>query len=229
CGAGGGDAGAVQPGAVQPRPPRARVGPAALGAEERPYRHRLQPARPGPTLRALPGSGAEQLPAPAVGLPDGRARTPRAPDLRAREHRLSPSGDRRAGGPRVADRQAQRGRHPGRVQPAAGGGERGGRRPRADGRRGGAAKHADSAAGGGVMRLEAVELRRIGMPLVAPFETSFGVQSERDILLVKAITSGGEGWGECVAGEEPTYSPEYVDGAQHVLAHHLLPRLFGRE
>ena len=79
------------------------------------------------------------------------------------------------------------------------------------------------------MKLETVELRRIGLPLVAPFETSFGVQVERDILLVKAITSEGEGWGECVAGEEPTYSPEYVDGAQHVLAHHLLPRLFGRE
>src|SRR5262252_7591333 len=79
------------------------------------------------------------------------------------------------------------------------------------------------------MRLEAVELRRIGMPLVAPFETSFGVQSDRDILLVKAITSDGEGWGECVAGEEPTYSPEYVDGAQHVLTHHLLPRLFARD
>jgi len=78
------------------------------------------------------------------------------------------------------------------------------------------------------MRLEAVELRRIGMPLVAPFETSFGVQLERDILLVRATTSEGEGWGECVAGEEPTYSPEYVDGAQHVIAHHLLPRLFGR-
>ncbi|HET7465557.1 MAG TPA: o-succinylbenzoate synthase [Candidatus Dormibacteraeota bacterium] len=76
------------------------------------------------------------------------------------------------------------------------------------------------------MRLEVVELRRIGIPLVAPFETSFGVQLDRDILLVKAITSEGEGWGECVAGEDPTYSPEYVDGAQHVLVHHLLPRLF---
>jgi o-succinylbenzoate synthase len=76
------------------------------------------------------------------------------------------------------------------------------------------------------LTLEAVELRRIRMPLVAPFETSFGVQSERDILLVKAITSVGEGWGECVATEEPTYSPEYVDGAQHVLVHHLIPRLF---
>ncbi|MEA2656679.1 MAG: o-succinylbenzoate synthase [Chloroflexota bacterium] len=76
------------------------------------------------------------------------------------------------------------------------------------------------------MKLEAVELRRIRLPLVAPFETSFGVQTERDILLVKATTSDGEGWGECVATEEPTYSPEYVDGAQHVLVHHMLPRLF---
>ncbi len=79
------------------------------------------------------------------------------------------------------------------------------------------------------MRLEAVELRRIRMTLVAPFETSFGIQTERDILLLKAITSDGEGWGECVAGEEPTYSSEYVDAAQHVLVHHLLPRLFDQE
>lgn len=76
------------------------------------------------------------------------------------------------------------------------------------------------------MKLEAVELRRIRMPLVSPFETSFGVQTERDILLLKATTSDGEGWGECVAGEEPVYSSEYVEAAQHVLVHHLLPRLF---
>ncbi len=78
------------------------------------------------------------------------------------------------------------------------------------------------------MKLEGVELRRIRLSLVAPFETSFGVQTERDVLLVKAITSVGEGWGECVAGEEPTYSSEYVAGAQHVLIHHLLPRLLGQ-
>ena len=74
-------------------------------------------------------------------------------------------------------------------------------------------------------KLEAVELRRIRLSLVAPFETSFGVQTERDVLLLKVITTDGTGWGECVAGEEPTYSNEYVDGAQHVLIHHLLPRL----
>jgi O-succinylbenzoate synthase len=78
-----------------------------------------------------------------------------------------------------------------------------------------------------------VELRRIAMPLVSPFRTSFGSQTERDILLVRvdlADTSGAtsdtvEGWGECVALSEPSYSPEYVDGAQHVIIHHLLPRL----
>ena len=79
------------------------------------------------------------------------------------------------------------------------------------------------------MKLQGVELRRIRMSLVAPFETSFGVQMERDILLVRAVTTDGDGWGECVAGEEPTYSSEYVDGAQRVLADHLLPRLFDQD
>ena len=75
------------------------------------------------------------------------------------------------------------------------------------------------------MKLQAAEMRRAHLSLVAPFETSFGVQTERDVLLLKVITTDGEGWGECVAGEEPNYSSEYVDGAQHVLIHHLLPRL----
>ena len=79
------------------------------------------------------------------------------------------------------------------------------------------------------MKLNAVELRRIKLSLVAPFETSFGVQTERDVLLLKAITSEGEGWGECVASEEPNYSSEYVDAAQHVLIHHLLPKLLDRD
>ena len=78
--------------------------------------------------------------------------------------------------------------------------------------------------------IERVELRRIAMPLVSPFRTSFGNQTDRDILLVRvdlADASGSivEGWGECVALSEPSYSPEYVDGAQHVIVHHLLPRL----
>ncbi|MFN3257396.1 MAG: o-succinylbenzoate synthase [Ilumatobacter sp.] len=78
--------------------------------------------------------------------------------------------------------------------------------------------------------LRRVELRRIDLPLVSPFRTSFGVEADRDILLVRVewqSASGAvtEGWGECVALAEPTYSAEYVDGAQHVMTSHLLPRL----
>jgi O-succinylbenzoate synthase len=79
-------------------------------------------------------------------------------------------------------------------------------------------------------QLGAVELRRIAMPLVSPFRTSFGSQSARDILLLRVELTAEdgtvtEGWGECVALSEPSYSPEYVEGAQHVIEHHLLPRL----
>ena len=69
------------------------------------------------------------------------------------------------------------------------------------------------------------ELRRISLPLVSPFRTSFGTETARDILIVRALTDGPDGWGECVAGNDPLYSSEYVEGAQHVSIHHLLPRL----
>lgn len=76
------------------------------------------------------------------------------------------------------------------------------------------------------MRLEAIVLHRLGMPLVRPFETSFGTQTERVVLLVEVRTSGGTvGWGECVAGERPVYSSEYVDGCAHVIRAYLAPAL----
>jgi o-succinylbenzoate synthase len=77
------------------------------------------------------------------------------------------------------------------------------------------------------MKLVEVELRRIRLPLIAPFRTSFGVELDRDILLVKVTTDdGATGWGECVAGEQPLYSSEYVDGAHEVIRTFLLPRLW---
>jgi O-succinylbenzoate synthase len=75
------------------------------------------------------------------------------------------------------------------------------------------------------MKLTGIELRRIGMPLVAPFRTSFGVQTDRDVLLVRAVTADAEGWGECVAMGDPLYSSEYVDAAADVLRRFLLPAL----
>lgn len=64
------------------------------------------------------------------------------------------------------------------------------------------------------------------MPLVTPFRASYGVETTRDVLLLRAETDASEGWGECAALSEPLYASEYVDGCEHVLRHHLLPRLF---
>jgi o-succinylbenzoate synthase len=75
------------------------------------------------------------------------------------------------------------------------------------------------------VRVEAVELVRVRLPLVRPFRTSFGVQHERDALLVRVVADGLDGWGECVTTAAPLYSPEYTDGAAHVLEHHLVPML----
>ena len=75
------------------------------------------------------------------------------------------------------------------------------------------------------MKINAVELRRISLPMVSPFRTSFGIETTRDILLVRVESPEAEGWGECVAGIEPLYSPEYVEGAQHVIERFLIPRL----
>ncbi len=78
--------------------------------------------------------------------------------------------------------------------------------------------------------IDAVELRRIELPLVNPFQTSFGTWTFRDILLVRVIASGpgGEvdGWGECTAGTQPLYSSEYTAACEDVTRDHLLPRLF---
>jgi len=74
-------------------------------------------------------------------------------------------------------------------------------------------------------RLEAIELHRIEVPLVRPFETSFGRETVREALLVRVRTEAGDGWAECVAGREPFYSSEYVDGAAAVIEHYLGPAL----
>lgn len=81
--------------------------------------------------------------------------------------------------------------------------------------------------------IESVELRRIELPLVTPFQTSFGTWAFRDILLVRVIAAGPggpvEGWGECVAGTQPLYSSEYTSAAEDVTVDHLLPRLFAAD
>src|SRR3954464_1208664 len=75
------------------------------------------------------------------------------------------------------------------------------------------------------MKITGVELRRVAMPLVAPFRTSFGTEHARDVLLVRVVTPDAEGWAECVAMERPLYSSEYADGVADVLRRFMIPAL----
>lgn len=68
-------------------------------------------------------------------------------------------------------------------------------------------------------------MRRVQLPLVSPFRTSFGTQTSRDALLLRVVTDDAEGWGECVAMADPLYSSEYVDAAADVLRRFLIPAL----
>jgi len=79
------------------------------------------------------------------------------------------------------------------------------------------------------MRIREITLREIRMKLVAPFETSMERTEARRIVLVQTNVDGVTGWGECVAGESPYYSPETADTAWLILRDYLWPMIKGKE
>ncbi|HXW78028.1 MAG TPA: o-succinylbenzoate synthase [Acidimicrobiales bacterium] len=83
-------------------------------------------------------------------------------------------------------------------------------------------------------RLVGFELARALVPLRKRWVSEAGTFSQRDSLLVRAVVSfenenGGraevEGWGECTALPEPTYSAEYTAAAALVSERYLAPAL----
>jgi len=79
------------------------------------------------------------------------------------------------------------------------------------------------------MKITAIHLREIQMPLAYPFETSFGLTTNRRILLVELESEGLSAWGECVAGEHPYFSDEQIDTAWIITETELAPRLLSAE
>ena len=75
------------------------------------------------------------------------------------------------------------------------------------------------------MRIDGIVLRELHLPLVRPFETSFGVTRNRRILLAEVRADGLVGWGECTAGERPHFSGESTDTAWQVIMNELGPML----
>jgi len=75
------------------------------------------------------------------------------------------------------------------------------------------------------MKIDSIVLRELRMPLVRPFETSFGVTSNRRVILAEVRSEGLTGWGECTAGERPFFSAESTDSAWQVIVSELGPML----
>ena len=67
------------------------------------------------------------------------------------------------------------------------------------------------------------------MPLVAPFETSFGRETDRECVLIVLQSEGLNGYGECVATRDPGYNYETTGTAWHILKDFVAPLLLGKD
>ncbi len=79
------------------------------------------------------------------------------------------------------------------------------------------------------MKIEAITLHHISMPLVAPFETSFGRETDRQCVLITLRADGLIGYGECVATRDPGYSYETAGTAWHILEEFIAPLIIGKD
>jgi O-succinylbenzoate synthase len=79
------------------------------------------------------------------------------------------------------------------------------------------------------MRIEQIEIRHLELPLVHPFETSFGREEARQTILVAIYSEGLTGWGEAATSAGPWYEYETVETCWHVLREFLGPQVVGQQ
>jgi O-succinylbenzoate synthase len=79
------------------------------------------------------------------------------------------------------------------------------------------------------MKIESITLHHLSMPLVAPFETSFGRETDRQCVLITLQADGLTGYGECVATRDPGYSYETAGTAWHILQDFIAPLILGQD
>jgi len=79
------------------------------------------------------------------------------------------------------------------------------------------------------MNIESISLHHISMPLVAPFETSFGRETDRQCVLITLRADGLTGYGECVATRDPGYNYETAGTAWHILKDFVVPLILGQD
>ena len=78
------------------------------------------------------------------------------------------------------------------------------------------------------MPIDRIALYLVNLRLVAPFETSFGVEHDRQCVIVRVEAGGLTGWGECPAERTFGYSYETTTTVWHALKDFLIPRSLGQ-
>ena len=79
------------------------------------------------------------------------------------------------------------------------------------------------------MKIDSITLHHLSMPLVAPFETSFGRETDRECVLIEVNSEGLTGYGECVATRDPGYNYETTGTAIHILKDFIIPLMLNRD
>lgn len=80
------------------------------------------------------------------------------------------------------------------------------------------------------MKIKEIKLHQLLMTMKNPFTTSFGTQQKRFVTIVEAIDEDGtSGFGECVSGEDPLYSEEFMDATLIALKKYFGPLVINKE
>ncbi len=79
------------------------------------------------------------------------------------------------------------------------------------------------------MKIDSVTLNHVRMPLVSPFETSFGREVDRECVIITIQSEGLTGYGECVATRDPGYNYETTGTAIHILKDFIIPLILGQD
>ena len=79
------------------------------------------------------------------------------------------------------------------------------------------------------MKIDALDIYWVKLPLAFNFRTSYGDQLYTETMLVRMESAGQYAWGESCPPYVPSYSAEHTTGTFHTLRALMAPRIIGQE
>lgn len=73
------------------------------------------------------------------------------------------------------------------------------------------------------MKINAIEILKVQLPMKRTFETSFGKITNKPTVIVKLYSDGLVGYGESAAFDSPLYNPETVDTCIYIIKNFVAP------